>query len=399
MSTDRVEEMLALLEDRALLAVGAVKNDTDTTNWPPYAFLLHLCPAPNLQSMQMTHQKHQPNASISQTVTAYAWLNAHFTNAFFNYDPNNPQSNTKNASGRPLTSVVHLHQDVWRRSPEIVRSRLRSKTGMFQSRVYARKTVAKRISKSQVVPFLEKNHLWGATGAKYGYGLFLKPTKNGDAGQLIAVATFSSKRKVKRASREFHSFELLRFCTILDTTVVGGLTKLVAAFVQEMKKKQSEGIVMDIITSIDRDFGSNTWPNFEQMDLMDPIPMLVGSDGIRRHAVGAGLAPFELGQDTSSMTTSMLLRLGLPESVLQQLEQDETADGDSPWQIATEAGFRPVFDAGVERLMMVVGSDNTEQLSASELWEKSTPRYVKEHYSPNAGIESMLACIRSARNQ
>ena len=87
------------------------------------------------------------------------------------------------------------------------------------------------------------------------------------------------------------------------------------------------------------------------------------------------------------------------EDVIEQLEQDKTADGDSPWQIATEAGFHPVFDAGVERLMMVVGSDKTEQLSASELWEKSTPRYVKEHYSPNAGIESMLSCIRSARNQ
>jgi hypothetical protein len=45
---------------------------------------------------------------------------------------------------------------------------------------------------------------------------------------------------------------------------------------------------------VERDFGSNKWPGFDVMDVIDPVPMVVGeSDGIRRHAVGARLIPLD----------------------------------------------------------------------------------------------------------
>lgn len=282
---------------------------------------------------------------------------------------------------------------------------------MIRSRIYARQAVARKIPKSVYLPFLEANHLWGATGAKHGYGLFLKPKKtiqhqNHDDEILVAVATFSAKRKVKRASHNFHSFELLRFCTLLDTTVVGGLTKLVAAFVKEVKAKLAESdtdesdTCIDIITSIDRDFGSNTWPDFVRMDVMDPVPMFVGGlDGLRRHAVGAGLTPLEQNSENSSMAVSAMLRAGLPQNLLEELQQHENQISDLPWKVAAQEGFQPVFDAGVERLMLVVDKGRNIPLSPSELWESSMPRYVREHYSSNQGVENMIKCIRSARVQ
>ena len=399
-TNDRVYEIMALLEDHhAILAVGKgipMNNNGTKSNHQPYSFILNLCPTTNLDEIHATHQKYKHNSSVAQAVAAYAWLNAHLTNAFFN-----------------KTSIVHLHQDVWARSPHIVRSRLRSKCGMFDQRIYARKTIVKRITKSQYIPFLEENHLWGATSAKFAYGLFLKPAlvhveqshnndnNNSQDEMPLAVATFSSKRKVDRSSKPFHSFELLRFCTKLDTTVVGGLTKLVAAFVKEIKSRQSEtDEYIDIITSIDRDFGSNSWPNFEQMEVMDPLPMFVGTDGIRRHAVGAGLTPLEQSIGSSnSMTASMLLRAGLPDSVLCQLDQDASQNSDNrdtPWQTVAKEGFCPVFDSGVERLMMVVDGDQDERTKT--LWDNSMPRYVKDHYSSNRGVESMLHCIRENKN-
>mmetsp|Transcript_20366 Transcript_20366/g.38472 ORF Transcript_20366/g.38472 Transcript_20366/m.38472 type:complete len:583 (-) Transcript_20366:41-1789(-) len=452
-SSSRVNEMMAMLEDRVILAVGkgarnsssidnfSHNNKTDCDNiedsnhiQQPYSFILSLCPTPNLAAIQSIHQNHKPNSSVSEAVASYAWLNAHLTDAFFNHDPNNLHSTSGDKATKPMTSIVHLHQDVWNRSPKIVRSRLSSKCGRFDRRIYARQTIVKKIPKTSYLPFLEENHLWGATGAKGGYGLFLKPKKkhpkqqnhgcgttqcddDGD-GMLVAVATFSSKRKINRASHNFHSFELLRFCTKLDTTVVGGLGKLVSAFVKGVTcNKQQNGkrganpngnseedqVEIDLITSIDRDFGSNTWPDaWQQMEVMNPVPMFVGDvDGLRRHAVGAGLTPLEQTGDKTLMSTSMVLRAGLPDSLLCQLEQEssqEVTDKDRPWQMAAKHGLYPVFDTGVERLMLVVDNEKTKHLSLPELWKNSVPTYVKKHYSSNTGIDNMLSCIRHARD-
>lgn len=148
---------------RTILGVGGEEPEG-------FKFLLHVCPTP------------------SSEAHAGAWLNAKITNAL----------------QTTQTTIVHLHQDVWNRSRGIVESRLRSKCGGSRDcRIYARKTHAQRIMKLQYLPFLEENHLWGATRAKFAYGLILKPER------LVAVATFSPKRKVYRAGEEFHSYELL----------------------------------------------------------------------------------------------------------------------------------------------------------------------------------------------
>ena len=449
-NSDKVNEIMTLLEDHKIFAVGTGNakqlNNTDAIDLPtsqqPYSFLLHLCPTPKLKELQITYQRHQPDASITQAVASHSWMNTHLTNALRNHVSSIP--------------MVHLHQDVWNRSSNICKSRIRSKCGRHDYRIYGRQTIVKRIPKSDYLPFLEQNHLWGGTGAKYGYGLYRKPNKKeqkdgnpvtdstkqtdiDEEPKLVAVATFSSKRKVTRASLKFHSFELLRFCTRSDTTVVGGLTKLVSAFVKDRKDNNSnnarrqqqsknrrnqkhylnatkygtgggeeEPVEIDLITSIDRDFGCNTWPNFEQMEVMDPIPMFVGDvDGIRRHAVGAGLTSLDHQTGSTdgggSMSTSTMLRSGLPGSLMQQLDSESHSEDKNPFSVAAENGFHPVFDCGVERLMLVIESEKTKNdnaaLSPSELWEESEPRYVKEHYSSNAGVANMLSCVRHARKQ
>jgi len=368
-SKKRVNEMMSLLDNHVILAVGKGRQTATTDSaQSTYSFILNLCPTTSLDTI--IKQQHN-STNISKSVAAAAYLNSDLTKAFANSN----------------TSIVHLHQDVWNRSPEIVQSRMRSKCGISQQRIYARKTKVKRITKLEYLPFLEENHLWGATGAKYGYSLYNKAND-----MLVAVATFSSKRKINRDNQTFHSFELLRFCTKLDTTVVGGITKLISAFVKEIKSNLSENTRIDIVTSIDRDFGSSTWPKFEQIEVMNPLPMFVGDDGLRRHAVGAGLTPLNqnIEDESSSMTTSELLRAGLPTSLMEQLDQDTLKE--SPWQLAAENGFHPVFDTGVERLVLIV--DRKENEDTKQLWDNSMPRYVQQHYSPNKGVDQMLTDIR-----
>lgn len=50
---------------------------------------------------------------------------------------------------------------------------------------------------------------------------------------LVAVATFSHPRTFLRKERPHRSYELVRFCNLKNTTVVGGLDKLLKHFVRE----------------------------------------------------------------------------------------------------------------------------------------------------------------------
>jgi hypothetical protein len=375
-STKKQEYLIAMLESRTILAVGkgtAYKNTNLT-----FSFLLHLCPTPNFVT-----------PLTEEFVASYAWLNAHLTSAFANEH-----------------IIVHLHEDVWNRSPDIIRSRLRSKCGLHNKRIFARQTRVKRIPKSEYLTFLERNHLYGALSSKYAYGLYTKVTSRQEDEKLVAVATFSNKRKIKRASTVFHSYELLRFCTEMDSAVVGGLSKIISAFVKEVRSKVKDGecdckreIGIDIVTSIDRDFGTNSWPNFICMDVMKPLPMFVGDDGIRRHAVGVGLTPFDnMDAVPITITTSLLLRLGLPLSLLEELEQyNEIQTDQTCWDVARNAGFRPVFDAGVERLMLIVDDGGTDDLKPESLWNESTPRFVTDHYSKNPGVEKMINSLKDLK--
>jgi hypothetical protein len=409
-NTSRIDQMKTILNNRTLLFVGA-DTTSNLLDAPNNSFVLHICPTLQLSYIQdmIMYSQYQSDCfqSTPETVASYAWLNAMLTNAFLDYSSNSTTPNTidnSNSSSNKQLPIIHLHQDVWNRSPSIVQSRIKSKVGIHRSRIYARKTIATRIPKSVYLPFLETNHLWGGTSAKSGYGLYATTSENEQ--ELVAVATFSSKRKVSRANSDYYSFELLRFCTKLDTTIVGGLTKLISAFVKHNTKSSNSSnrkdngdnsIGIDIITSIDRDFGSNTWPNFETVDVMNPIPMFVGVDGIRRHGVGAGLVPLDLEDNSvDSFGACGLLRAGLPLGLVNDMNSQAHEDNDcSSWDMAAENGFHPVFDAGVERLMHVVRRPGTDDdLILADLWEQSVPQFVTEHYSSNRGIEQMIRCVR-----
>lgn len=110
--------------------------------------------------------------------------------------------------------LIHITDYSWLNKQEIVKSMLRSKLGKT-SKIYARKTTLKPISFPK--NFLETNHIQGA-GAPTGvnFGLFYNE-------ELVAVATFAKPRFDNEAD-----VELIRYASRLNTTVVGGLSKLLA---------------------------------------------------------------------------------------------------------------------------------------------------------------------------
>mmetsp|Transcript_18628 Transcript_18628/g.27307 ORF Transcript_18628/g.27307 Transcript_18628/m.27307 type:complete len:779 (-) Transcript_18628:240-2576(-) len=319
------------------------------------------------------------------------------------------QSSADSATTRPTKmSIIHLHEDVWYSKTDIVQSRLRTRLGgggnnnRF-SRIYARKTKAKRIDAGTAIPFLQKHHLWSATKARYYYGLFL-PSKGTDgkedgADDLVAVATFSTKRKIVRGARITRSHELIRFCSRADGVVIGGITKLIRTFIKEQEP------VDDIITVVDRDWGpGDGWHSigFETLHVSAPLFMVV-KDGIRRHLVGAGIKNKDVTSSGSGkindITTS---RPGIEEHVLEELASLNTCQ--EALHCLEHFEYYPVYDAGVERLVMAVtntqrvasSSSSTEKKSSTfpELKAEFVPStYAATYRTNNSGISAILGHV------
>lgn len=116
--------------------------------------------------------------------------------------------------------LIHIRSDQWDTKNEIVRSRLGAKLSHSQS-IYARKTTIDLIPKSEANEFLVANHIQGKCPSSIEYGL-----KVGD--ELVAVMTFGKSRFSNKSE-----YELLRYCGKLNTTVVGGASRLFKKFMTD----------------------------------------------------------------------------------------------------------------------------------------------------------------------
>lgn len=89
--------------------------------------------------------------------------------------------------------------------------------------IYARNCDLNRLSKQLADSFLDKYHLQGKTRSfEHGYGLFYK-------GELVSVMTFGKPRYNKH-----YEWELMRLCTIHGKSVIGGPSKLLKGFIDDI---------------------------------------------------------------------------------------------------------------------------------------------------------------------
>jgi hypothetical protein len=121
--------------------------------------------------------------------------------------------------------LIHIFEDEWIEKSDIVKSIIKSKLGLYEQKIGARKCIIKKLKYSNVELFLNENHIQGSIKSSINYGLFYQ---NG----LVAVATFCKSR-----FRKNNSFELLRFCTKQNIQIIGGLSKLISLFKKENNKK------------------------------------------------------------------------------------------------------------------------------------------------------------------
>jgi hypothetical protein len=126
--------------------------------------------------------------------------------------------------------LIHIWEDDWRFKKNVVKSLILNKLKKSKS-IYARNTEIRIISDNTLIrDFLNKNHIQGFVGSSIKLGLYY----NGD---LASLMTFGKLRKSLGQKAEDGCYELLRFCNIIDTQVIGGASKLLKYFYDNYQPK------------------------------------------------------------------------------------------------------------------------------------------------------------------
>ena len=114
--------------------------------------------------------------------------------------------------------LIHIFEDEWLEKKDIVINRIKHLLHKDSNKIYARKCFVKEINNDEKDQFLEKYHLQGKDNSLIKLGLYYKE-------ELVAVMSFGKSRYSKNAY-----WELVRYATISDKTIVGGGSKLLAYF-------------------------------------------------------------------------------------------------------------------------------------------------------------------------
>lgn len=127
---------------------------------------------------------------------------------------------TDDCEKRNIT-LLHVFEHEWSDNVkrEIWKSVITGHLGQHTDKIHARKTQIVQVPREQADQFCEYNHLQGACRHTIAYGLIYE-------GELVCVATFGPAR----FNKDKETWELIRFCSLLNTRVPGGMSKLLKYF-------------------------------------------------------------------------------------------------------------------------------------------------------------------------
>lgn len=203
--------------------------------------------------------------------------------------------------------TVYVYEDRWWSSGPIVRSMLRIRLGLG-CKVYARNCEVREVDAGTASEFLLRNHVYGPARAAHRLGLFRKrATGVSETGMeavsgLVAVATFSSGRVMSDGEM---SYEWIRYASVRDTTVVGGMGRLLDAFA----RKVGQGSHFSVMTYCDSEwYGGQSYLRlgFRCAGERPPVDFLCGEGGsVRIHAEKTLSDRKYRGLDTDGMVRIM----------------------------------------------------------------------------------------------
>lgn len=126
--------------------------------------------------------------------------------------------------------LFHLFGYDWNYHKDVCKSMIRNALGVTTNRYYARKLIFRSVDAKEAYDFLQVNHRQGGVYCKVNLGLF-------DNDQLVSLMTFSPMRHTIGTDKTDRTnwWELVRFCSLINSVVVGGASKLFHEFLRQVK--------------------------------------------------------------------------------------------------------------------------------------------------------------------
>lgn len=176
-----------------------------------------------------------------------------------NNKPNDYHLNKTIICNNKGVRLIHIFEDEWINKKNIWKSMITNILGFTKNKIYGRTCTIDTVDSNTAVKFLNDNHIQGWCPSNIKLGLYYK-------GELVSLMTFGKSRHFIGSGK--YEWELLRFCNKLDTTVIGGASKLFSYFIRNYKptsivsysdRRWSEG---DMYNKLGFTFSHYSKPNY-----------------------------------------------------------------------------------------------------------------------------------------
>lgn len=163
-----------------------------------------------------------PSLKIAVEINGELWHSSAQERIYKNYHLD--KTRECEALGIHLFQFWHLNELI--KKTEIMESMIKNALKLPQTtRIFARKCEVRRIDSKEGRAFCEQNHIQGGGIASVYFGLFYE-------NKLVSVMSFGKARFNKKVE-----WELIRFCSLLNHSVVGAGSRLLKHFERECKPK------------------------------------------------------------------------------------------------------------------------------------------------------------------
>jgi hypothetical protein len=119
--------------------------------------------------------------------------------------------------------IIQIYEDEWLLKKHIVKSRIRHILGQTSNKIYARQCKVKYIDSKTAGRFFNETHIMGNGRSNYRLGLFYQD-------RLVSAMSFSKNN----LSRKITGWELNRFSSECNLSIVGAASKLFKTFIKDI---------------------------------------------------------------------------------------------------------------------------------------------------------------------
>ena len=172
-----------------------------------------------------------PDLGIGFEFNGLYWHSSEYKDKNYHIDKTNFFSNKG-------IRIIHIWEDDWVMRRSIIESQISNMLNKISNTIYARKCSIIEVDAKTATNFLEKNHIQGKVNSCLKLGLIFN-------NQLVSLMTFDHFEGRKKMLES--DWNINRFCNSINTTVIGGASKLFTYFIQKYKPNR-------VISYADRDW-------------------------------------------------------------------------------------------------------------------------------------------------